>query len=883
MLSGMALQNLYRAEVRINVIEIKMIDSRKKSPAVLRMILKKLVDSLEHDSLIGDFDEMFTVIKKEKGTIHAVFWYMVQILRSVPVFFSYKTLRSIAMLINYLKISIRNILRHKGYSFINIFGLALGMACCVLITLWVVDELSYDKYHENADLLYRVEQDQDYSGQTFHVNVTPFPLGPALKDNIPEVADAARFTWAGEMLVRYGNSAFYDNWIYFVDPSCLQMFTYPVIKGDHRAPLDDPNSIVITEEMAEKYFPGEEPVGKILNLNNTYDLTVTAVLENIPDNSYTGFNMLIPTAFAESNQLINTNWGNNYLLTFIQLQEGADFAEASRKADALFDEQRRRGSVNLILAPYTDIHLHGYSGFGKSMGAIQYVYIFSVIAVLVLLIACINFMNLSTARSVNRAKEIGMRKVSGALKSNIVTQFFGESVLMSLIALGAAILMVALSMDVFNNLSGKNIPISVLVRGKIIGLMVLTALVTGVLSGIYPSFVLSAFKPVKVLSGQMRSGLKGVMFRKGMVLVQFTLSIFLIVGTLIVYNQLDYMRNKDIGYDKESLIYIPVKGDVGTKIKILKQEWLKDPKILGVSGSWQLPSSNSANSGGARWEGIDQDRTYLIGMNWINYDFIETMKIEMLEGRSFTKEFPADTAEGFILNEEVVKLMGVEGSPIGKFFSFQGRTGSVIGVMKNYHYVSVKHTIKPQVLLWAPTTSMRYILIRVGEGDINESLDSLESAWNKIAAEYPFDFRFLDDQIDRAYRTEGRLAELLKYFSGLAIIIASLGVFGLASFTAQQRTREIGIRKVLGASESKITGQLCGEFLILVLIANAAAWPLAWISGNKWLQDFAYRADIGFMVFVFAGSIAIITALISVGIQAAKAASANPVTSLKYE
>ncbi|MCP4726340.1 MAG: FtsX-like permease family protein [bacterium] len=463
--------------------------SKIYSPVILRMFLKKLVNRLEHDALIGDFDEIYGSLIKERGFLTAFLWYIMQICRAVPIFIANKTQRSLSMFFNYLKITIRNILRHKGYSFINIFGLALGMACCIFITLWVMDELSYDKFHENADHLYRIEQDQEYSGQQFHVNVTPFPLGPALKEQVPEIIDATRYTGPGQVLVKYGNSSFYESGIRSVDPSFLNMFTFPIVRGNDSTPLETPLSIIITEEMADKYFPGEEPVGKILNLNNMYDLTVTAVMKDIPDNSAIQFDMLVPVSFVESNRMVNISWGNNNLRTFIQLEEGADFQAATEKADAILDERRRRGSVTLILAPYKDVYLHGYFGFEKSMGAVQYVYIFSVIAVLVLLIACINFMNLSTARSVNRAKEIGMRKVSGAVKSNIVTQFFGESVVMSFIALAAALVFVTVFMSMFNDLSGKTISLGVLAQGKIIGILLLTALITGVVSGIYPAFV----------------------------------------------------------------------------------------------------------------------------------------------------------------------------------------------------------------------------------------------------------------------------------------------------------------------------------------------------------------------------------------------------------
>lgn len=792
------------------------------------------------------------------------------------------------MLKNYIKVTFRNIFKHKGYSFINIAGLAIGMASCLLITVWVLDELSFDKFHENAPHLYRVEENQHYSGRIYHVNVTPFPLGPALKEKFPEISDAVRVVRTGGLLLRSGDQAFFENSVIAVDPSFLQMFTFPLIKGGKNTVLEAPNSLVITEEMAKKYFADEDPLEKVISINNQYEFIVTGVLKKIPHNSILQFDMLIPYAYiekiAETNKRFARNlteFDSNSIFTFVRLQENASVKPVNEKIFGFIRTKVPTSQTDLELMPFTRIYLHGYFGYGKSMGAIQYVYIFSIIAVFVLLIACINFMNLSTARSSNRAREVGMRKVVGALKKHLVRQFYGESIIFAIISLVFAISLVLLLLPAFSSLSGKELSFNITgIRTILAGILGIT-LFTGLVAGSYPALFLSSFQPVKVLNRSLKSGSGSTKFRKILVVFQFTLSILLIIGTTVVYKQLNFMKQKKLGWDKDHLVSIPLRADVRDSYQSLKNELSKDSRILGVTSSQQRPSQIGSNSGGARWDGKDPEMQTLIGFTAVDFDFTETLGIEMLEGRSFSREFPSDSSSAFLINEEVAKIMGKE-SVIGERFYFMGREGTIIGIMKNFHYQPIRQNIEPLAIHIDPN-QFNQMLIRIPPENITDSLQFIENTWNRIVSGYPFDYRFLDEDFDRMYRSEERVGSLLNVFAVLAVFVACLGLFGLASFTAEQRTKEIGIRKVLGASVPNITVLLCREFFFLVVLANIIAWPAAYFSMKSWLQSYAYKTGISVSVFVAAMAAALIIAVISVSFQAVRAAVANPVKSLKYE
>jgi predicted permease len=785
------------------------------------------------------------------------------------------------MLRNYIKIALRNIKKHKGYSFINITGLAIGMACCILITIWVLDELSFDKFHNNAPDLYRVEENQFYSGRVFHVTVTPYPMAPILQEETPEIIDATRYVWSGGLLFTYEEKSFFEDDIRAVDPSFLQMFTFPLIKGDSNTALNDPYSLIISKDTAKKYFGEENPIGQVITINNQHEFTVTGVMKNVPHNSLLQFEVLLPYEFLRKTERTTESMGTNSIQTFVQLERGISADIVNEKIRDFIKRHLENSVTELELMPFTQIHLHGYFGYEKDIGPIKYVYVFSVIALFVLLIACINFMNLSTARSANRAREVGMRKVVGAMKRNIIKQFYGESIVYALFALIIAVILVAAFFPAFNSLSEKNMSFNITKIWQIFAGLLFITIFTGLVAGSYPALFLSAFKPVKVLKGSLRSGKGSVFFRRVLVVIQFALSIILIIGTVVVYKQLHFMKTRDIGLDKEHLLYIYMRGDIRNSYDTFKNELLNNPRILGVSGSSQNPLSIGSNSSGAEWDGKDPNLEILIGMGAVDFDFVKTMKIDLIEGRNFSREFETDKTKAFLINEEVVKIMGKE-SPVGEHFSFMGREGSIIGVMKNFHYQSIRNKIEPIALAVAPEY-LNYILIRISPGDTSAALSIIEETWNKVIPSYPFEYRFMDEFFDMMYRMEERAGALLKYFAIFAVLIACLGLFGLASFTAEQRTKEIGIRKVLGASVSQIIYLLSREFFILVVLANLIAWPIAYFVMRNWLQDFAYRASLGIFTFALAMVLALVIAIVSVSFQAIRAAVSNPADSLRYE
>jgi len=782
---------------------------------------------------------------------------------------------------SYMKVIWRSIRKHKGYSFINITGLAIGLACCLLISIWVLDELSYDRFHENADSLYRVEENQYYQQGEYHVTVTPYPIAPALVEEIAGIKDATRYVWPGSQLFRFGEKGFYEYNVRAVDPSFFRMFTFPLIKGDKDRILDSPYSLVISEDMAEKYFGRSDPLGKVLTVNGQYEFTVTGVMKNIPHNSFLQLDMAVPYEFLRKIGATYEAWDSNSIFTFVQLEESAAEAQVNAKIKDFIRTRTAESRTDLVLFPYTKIHLHAYFGFGRDPGAVQYVYIFSIIAFFVLLIACINFMNLSTARSATRAKEVGLRKVVGALKGNLVRQFYGESIVFAFVALVLAVVLVAFLLPAFSEFTAKDLSWNIPGADRVVLGLIAVALFTGMVSGSYPALLLSSFQPAKVLHGPLKAGAGSSRFRKILVVVQFALSVILIIGTLVVYKQLNYMQSKKLGWDKEHMIYFPLRKEVKKSYAVLKNELAKDSHVLGVTASGHLPTHIGSNSGGADWEGKDPELQVLIGTNVVDFDFIETLGIEMTEGRSFSRDHSQDFGKTFIVNEEVAELMGKE-KATGERFRFFGVEGTIIGVMKNFHFKPVREKIEPLAFI-VNQEHANFALVRISSGDIRGSLASVKKIWRRIIPDYPFEYFFLDERFDRMYRSEERIGVIVKYFAFLAVFIACLGLFGLASFTAEKRTREVGIRKVLGASVGNITVLLCREFMMLVLLANAIAWPVAYFVMSQWLQGYAYRTRLGVVSFVAALGAAAAVALLSVIFQALRAAVSNPAQSLRYE
>ena len=790
------------------------------------------------------------------------------------------------MFINYFKIALRQIKRQKGYSFINISGFAVGMACCILILLWVQDEFSYDKFHENADRIYRVIKIWR-KGEIAHYATTPAPLAQALKEDIPEISNSARFDPAGQMTVAYDKKVFYENNVAYADPSYFELFTFPLTKGDPRTALSNPNSIVLTENMAHKYFGAEDAVGKTLRINNQYDFLVTGVMKNIPLNSHLQFDFLIPFIRIKEiqgrGQETHVDWHNTAFYTYVLLEKNIPYQRVSEKISDYLKKHIPESTSSLYLQPLKRIHLYSSNlRLDIATGNITNIYIFSAMAFFILLIACINFMNLATARSGRRSKEIGMRKVIGASRGNLVKQFFGESLVLTFLVTVVAIAIVSNVLPVFNNLSGKDISLGALLNINFILALISIAFLTGMLSGSYPALFLSSFRPVVVLKNSFRTGLKGALFRKVLVIFQFSLMIILIIGTIVIYNQLEYIQNSKLGFDKEHLIFLAMNEDVRLRYEPFKNDLLQNPDILNVTASSSLPFwGTDIATEDVNWEGKIPAEDFLMRGVGVDYDFIETLKIEMAEGRNFSREFSTDQ-RNYILNSSAVKAMKLQ-SPLGKKLTLMGKTGSIIGIVKDYHFKPLNLLLEPLVLRLYEPQWLNFIYVRIRPEAISGTLKYMENRWKQFFPGVPFQYSFVDQTLANVYLSVERIGSLLRYFSILAIVIACLGLFGLSAYIAEQRTKEIGIRKVLGATVPGVALLLSKEFIKWVLIANLMAWPVAYFVMKDWLNNFAYRTHLGLDIFILSGLLAFAIALLTVSFQSIKAALTNPVDNLRYE
>ena len=791
------------------------------------------------------------------------------------------------MVKNFFLIAFRNILKHKGFSFINVTGLAVGLAASLLILLWVQDELSFERFNRNAENIYRVEEDQFYSGERYHVTVTPYPSGPVWKAKIPGIVEQTRLNlWMPRILFRYGDKVFFESSVIAADSGFLKMFTLPLLSGDPATALTAPHSIVLTEKLARKYFGDTNPLGKTLTLENKYEFMVTGVMKNLPKNSMFVFGGVISFSFLKETGAMDNSWGSNSIFTYVQLEKGADIKQINKKLTDIVIENEPQITTKYLLFPLLDIHLHQQFGFKESKGPVIVVYIFTLIAIFVLIIACINFINLSTAKASSRGLEIGIKKVAGADQVTMMVQFMLESLLLVTAAMVFALILVGLFLNLFNNTSGKNFDITDLFQARFVLSFIAVSLLAGFLSGIYPAFYLSSFKPVTVLKGDTASGKGNGRLRQILVVIQFTLSILIGIAAIFIYMQLKFMLEKDLGFNKDNLIGIPMSDNMKSKYYSLKRELQKETLIQGVTASLWNPVMIGSNAGGASWEGKDPDRNVLIGTNGIDYDYIKTMKMELVSGRDFSKDFPSDMARdttgNFLVNEEVVKIMGI-GDPTGKSFRFMGLNGRIVGVMKNFHFKGADQPIEPVAFALGDTSYLRLILVRLTSGNIPASLGSVEKIWKEVIPEYPLQYSFIDQDYDNLFRSELRLATLMKYFTVLAVIIACLGLYGLASYSAERRTNEVGIRKVMGAGSFEVMYTLSGEFLALILISIVIAVPLGWIIVGNLLKQFAYRIDLNPVVFVEIAAGAIVIALLTVSFQAYKAAGINPAEALKVE
>jgi putative ABC transport system permease protein len=808
------------------------------------------------------------------------------------------------MLRNYFKTAIRNLWKSKGFSAINIIGLAIGLSTCLLILIFVMDELSYDRYNVKADRIYRLDGDIKFGGNHFILAVAPAPAGPALRQDYPEVEKEVRFRQQGGRLVKKGNQNIQEEALIWADSTVFDVFTLPMIAGNPHTALVSPRSVVITERMAKKYFDAVDVVGRTLTINDSLPYKVTGVIRDLPAQSHFHYDFFL--SMSELDEAKRTDqWLSNNFNTYIVLREGTDPKRFEARLGQLIgkyiaplmqqavnlsidDFFKQGNSIGFSLMPLTDIHLHSNKTAElEANGNIQYVYIFTAVAIFILLIACVNFMNLSTARSANRAKEVGIRKVLGSLRGNLVSQFMMESIVISFIAMVLALGLAYGLLPVFNQLSGKQMEIGLFSRPWLAPAMVALVLIVGILAGSYPAFFLSAFRPIAVLKGNVAAGFKTGWLRNSLVVFQFGISIFLLVGTAVIYQQLRYIRNRQLGFDRDQVLIVEDTWHLGQDVRAFKDKLLRLPGVEGATMTGFLPTSGYRNDD-AIFLSPDLDIKKAISMQtWqVDENYIPVLGMKMVAGRNFSKDFLTDS-NAAIVNEAAVRLMqGVD--PLRQdVYQMEDISSKkldkyhIVGVVRDFNFNSLREVVTPVVLFMHENRGR--MALRVHPANMQRLIAQIGDYWRAMAPSQPFNYTFMDDEFNNIYRTEQRMGGISLSFSLLAIFIACLGLFGLAAYAAEQRTREIGIRKVLGASVSGLVSLLSKDFLKLVGISAVISFPLAWWAMHHWLQDFAYRITIGWEIFVLAGVVAMGIALVTVSFQALRAALANPVVSLRNE
>jgi len=780
------------------------------------------------------------------------------------------------MLRNYFKIAIRSLLKHKAFSVINILGLAIGLTIAILILLWVKFEFSYDEMHVNKDRIYRLGQTQIYTSGPLRVFAMPGPLAAQIKADFPEIENAFRYIFNNKT-VRYEDKKFNEN-VTYTDEELFSVLTFEFLNGTAQNALTDVNSIVITDKMAMKYFGSIDVIGKVLILDDTKNFKVTAVIKELPKNSSFRCDFCIPFSHVKEMGFDYTTYNSNWNSIYVLLAEGADMKATGEKIKEYFKivKNEPETTTTLWLWPLSKVHLYSPNGGG----GIKTIRLFIVIAFFILIIACINFMNLATAKSTLRSREIGLRKVLGAGRKNIIAQFFGESILTTILAMIVALMLVYTILPTFNVIADRELTFNLLDKDVITGIVTLV-IITGLIAGSYPALYLSSFRPIIILKGMVIKGKSGAIFRKSLVVFQFSLSIILIIGSIIIYKQQKYLLTKDIGMEKENVIMIGMQGEVNNKYNSFKLQLLQNTYIQSVSRASHLPIMIGSNTGGMTWEGREDDKDILIGFTFVDLDYQEALGMKMAEGRFFSKEFGTDSS-AVVLNENAVKVMGLT-DPVGKWLEW-GSNGKykIIGVVHDFNFLHLSEDVSPLAIFYY-TGQCRYMYIKTNNISATEITKQIEKTWNEVFPTYPFEYSMLNDKYKDMYAGEEKTSSLFKYFTFLAIIISCLGLFGLASYMAEQKTKEIGIRKVLGASESIIVYNMALEFIKWVVIANLIAWPISWYLGKQFLEQYANRAHLGVTIFIFSGIASIMIALITISYQSYRAARANPINALRHE
>ncbi len=777
---------------------------------------------------------------------------------------------------NYLKLAFRNIYRHRLFSLINLTGLAIGLFSFILIILWVQDENSYDRFYANHENIYRLVADADLGGKIFKAVVTPGEFAPYLKDEIPEIEEFTRYRPnSGDELVKVGDKSYFEKRVAFADSSFFNVFSLEVIRGDITGALADPYSAVITRSIAEKYYGDQDPIGASFDIfEGRLQSVVKAVIEDLPLNTHFEFDILLPM------QLMGPfDWGNHYFNAYFTLHPQADPEVVNSKIAEAISAKEMDFNAKYYLQSLTDIHLR--SNFDIDMNNTtseinNNVYIFTYIAIFILLIACINFMNLSTARGGTRAREVGMRKVIGASRKSLAAQFLGESLIFSFLAMILSLVLVELSLPVFNNITGKQVGLLDSGNIELLGGLALLVLITGLVAGSYPAYFLSAYNPVKAIKGN--TGRKSAGLRKALVIFQFALAVILISSTFIVFSQLKFIQSRDPGYDSENLVYLQLNASAKDNFEALKEDWLKQPEVLNVTRSSDIPTNTIHLWSGFTWEGGEDIENAMMNFYTTDQDFVSTIGFQILKGRNFNRS-EADNVN-YIINESAASFLGWE-EPVGKWFEHNEVKGEIIGVVKDFNYKTIHTKIEPLTIRIGDYN--HFVILKLAKGNLNSSLKKVEAAWQKFSPDYPFDVHFIDKEIEKLYISEMRTGRIFSYFTFFTILVSCLGLFGLATFIIEQRTKEIGIRKVLGSSVSKLVVLLSRDFTRWVILANFVAIPISWYLMQKWLQNFAYQIEMKPLYFIVSFILSILIALLTISLKTIRSANANPVKALKYE
>ncbi len=854
----------------------------------------------EKHSIIEDFEETFTEIQKSEGGFRARLWYWGNTLKSTAGYIKLIVFWRCTMLMNHLKIAYRNFIRQKLYSFINVFGLAVGLSICLIISLWVLQELSYDRFHENAGRIYRIERELLRDNLYSRWPIVGGAYKQALIEDYPEIVNAVRF-WRREFAIKDHKSEIHRQESYAVDNSIFEIFDFGLEEGDEKNALTDPMTVVLSRTNALRYLGIEDALGESLTFEwqgKLVDFKVTGILEEVPANSHVHFDMLISIASFPEERF--ADWRSNYLYTYVLISEGTSKSHLEEKLKTFVTQRLEPHYGDLLilnkdmgihdvltmhLFPITDIHLYPSANWEvEPGGSISSVYIFSSIAVLILIIACLNFVNLSTARANKRAKEVSLRKTVGADKTQLKGQFIQESVLLAFVSLGFAIVMSSLIIQAFNKMFAENLSLSVLLQPENLIILVGATFLVGVLAGLYPALYLTRFEPVDVLKGGPQAGGGKSVFRRNMVVFQFSISIVLIVGMFTVYKQMKYIQTRSLGYDKENVVILPVKSQqIAQNYESFRNELKNSSQIVSVSASSEVPAdSHYSNSSYNRLDSNEPISLYLF---FSDYDYVHTYRMEVLAGRTFSREFSTDTTGTLMLNESAAQRFGWKPEEaVGKKLGgpYSESAAKIVGVVRNFNYKSLRREVEPMALILYPDY-IRRISVRIMPGDIERTLTFIQEKWESSFPGETFEFSFLDNRINQLYTSEKEMRNIFVIFSSLSILVACLGLLGLVSFTAELKTKEVGIRKVLGASTGSIILLMSKEFIKWILLATIVALPLAWLLMNKWLQNFAYRANMGWFIFLLSGLITISIAILTFLFQTIRAACANPADSLRYE